>query len=257
MDAFYIQESNDLFVPTEHTRGPWDLGSQHGGPPAALLGRALDRDDDKQVARISFDILKPVPVTPLTLKTKVVRPGKRVDLVEGALLSDGHPVMRASAWRIRIAEIAIGSNGSPNPHPGPAEGREPTGYFTDHGADDYLHAMEWRFLTNEFLEPGPSVAWLRMRMPLLEGEAPSPLTRVLIAADSASGISSELDPKKWLFINPDLNVGLDRMPEGEWICLDARTVVQPHGIGLARSTIYDERGDIGGSTQSLLIDERR
>jgi len=256
MDSFFVRESSDLFIPTEWTRGPWDLRAQHGGPPAALLGDALDRDADKQVVHISFDILKPVPVAPLTLKTNVVRPGKRVELVEAALISDGHPVMRATAWRIRVEDIDVKSNEEPNPHPGPDEGRAPSAYFSGSEENDYLHGIEWRFITNEFLQPGPSVAWLRMRIPLIEGEEPTPLVRVLIAADSASGVSSELNPAEWLFINPDLNVALQRMPEGEWICLDARTVLQPHGVGLARSTVYDLTGEIGGTTQSLLISKR-
>src|SRR5690349_20129183 len=100
MDAFFIQETTDLFIPTEFTRGPWNMSAQHGAPPAALLGRALDRDPQKQIAHIAFDILKPVPVAPLTVKTNIVKPGKRVELVEAALISDGHPVMRAKAWRI-------------------------------------------------------------------------------------------------------------------------------------------------------------
>jgi hypothetical protein len=253
MDSFFVRESNDLFLPTEWTRGPWDMRFQHGGPPAALLGYALDRDSDKQIAQISFDILKPVPVAPLTVKSNVVRPGKRVELVEAALISEGHPVMRAKAWRIRTSGIELEGNERPNDHPGPDAGRPPSRYFTDSQENDYLRGMEWRFITNEFLEPGPSVAWLRMRIPLIEGEDPTPLARALMAADSASGVSSELNPLEWLFINPDLNVAFDRMPEGEWICLDARTTVEPHGVGLAVSTVYDARGEIGSTSQSLLI----
>ena len=257
MDSFFIKESNDLFIPTEFSRGPWDMRFQHGGPPAALLGRAVDRDDDKQVAQISLDILRPVPVSPLTVKTNVVRPGKRVELIEAALISDGHPVMRAKAWRVRKADVDLDTNERPTPHPGPDEGHAPSAYFTETQENDYLHAMEWRFIQSEFLEPGPAIAWLRMRIPLVDGEEPSPLVRVLMAADSASGVSSELDPSKWLFINPDLNVALDRMPEDEWICLDARTVVQPHGVGLAVATVYDLRGEIGNTTQSLLIERHQ
>ena len=257
MDSFFIKESNDLFIPTQFTRGPWDMRFQHGGPPSALLGRAVDRDDGKQVVQISLDILRPIPVSPLTVKTNIVRPGKRVELIEAALISEGHPVMRAKAWRVRESDVDLGSIERPTPHPGPDEGHGPSAYFAVSEENDYLHAMEWRFIQSEFLEPGPAIAWLRMRIPLVGGEEPSPLVRVLMAADSGSGVSSELDPSKWLFINPDLNVALHRLPEDEWICLDARTVVQPHGIGLATSTLYDLRGEIGASTQSLLIERHR
>ena len=229
---------------------------QHGGPPAALLARAVDRDPNKLVARVAFDILKPVPLAPLTVTSNVVRPGKRVELVEAALIHEGAPVMRASAWRVRTTEQPLDSNERPNPYPGPEEGKAPSGFFSGEVENQYLHSMEWCFIENEFLKPGPSVAWLRMRIPLVDGEETSPLARVVIAADSASGISSELDFSRWLFINPDLTVVLDRLPEGEWVCLDARTVVPGNGVGLATSRIYDRKGEIGGTAQTLLIDDR-
>ena len=49
---------------------------------------------------------------------------------------------------------------------------------------------------------------------------------------------------------------LHRQPVGEWVCLDAVTHPQPHGIGLAESAIFDETGPIGRSTQTLLIAPR-
>jgi hypothetical protein len=127
-----------------------------------------------------------------------------------------------------------------------------TGHTTD-----YLHSMEIRFVKGSFLQPGPATAWFRMRYPLVEGEDISRLTRVLIAADSASGISSALDFAKWLFINPDLDVHLNRMPETEWVCLDAATTVGPHGIATSSCSIFDERGPLGTCAQSLLVAPRR
>ena len=95
----------------------------------------------------------------------------------------------------------------------------PTGYETG-----YHTAMDYRFVSGDFVEHGPAVAWMRMRVPLVAGEEPSPLTRVLAAADSGNGVSSTLDWHHWLFVNVDLTVHLNRMPRGEWVCLDAITV---------------------------------
>lgn len=99
-------------------------------------------------------------------------------------------------------------------------------------------------------------AWLRMRHPLIAGEDPSPLARVLTAADSGNGVSSVLPFARWRFVNPDLTVYLHRMPVGEWICLDAATAVDPAGVGLASSIISDTDGLVGRGQQSLYVRAR-
>jgi hypothetical protein len=99
-------------------------------------------------------------------------------------------------------------------------------------------------------------AWMRLRVAVVPGEAPSPLQRVMVAADSGNGISAALDPTRLTFLNPDLSVHLHRVPDGEWVCLAATTTVSPGGIGLAECALSDERGPIGRSLQSLLVDNR-
>ena len=111
-------------------------------------------------------------------------------------------------------------------------------------------------LSEGWLGAGPTRCWFRLRHPLVPGEDPSPLSRVMAAADFGNGISSHLDFREHAFINPDLTVHLNRQPEDEWICLDARTEYGPNGIAVASSRLLDRRGDIGRSTQALLIDRR-
>ena len=120
----------------------------------------------------------------------------------------------------------------------------------------YHTAMEWRSVDGGFLEPGPATVWMRMGCPLVAGEEPTPLQRTLVAADVGNGISAVLDWRRYLFINVDLTVHLERMPEGEWVCVDAVTLPQRNGIGTAESVLSDERGRIGRAAQALLIAER-
>jgi hypothetical protein len=256
-EAFFLPDGDGRFVATELTRGPWDPGTQHAGPPSALLGRAVELcqpRDDMQVARVTVEILQPVPIAPLHVSAEVIRPGRRVELVGASLSSGGKEVMRATAWRIRTAPVEAVPDHAVTPPP-PEEGHGlpffPSGY--DVG---YHSAMEWRFVAGGFLELGPATAWLRMRQPLIAGEDPSPLVRVLAAADSGNGVSAALDFRRWVFINADLSVYLARLPVGEWVCLDARTVVEPHGVGLATSTIHDRTGPIGRGLQALLVAAR-
>jgi hypothetical protein len=258
--AFY-ERDGDLLVATELTRGPWDPGAQHAGPPAALLGRALERLDDHaefHLGRLSFDILRSVPIAPVRLAARILRPGRRVQLVEAELSDEGGEVlMRATAWRIRTAPVAIPDEVAAldPPPPGPERGRE-VDFFPTGQELGYHSAMEVRFVEGGFLEPGPATVWLRQRQPLVAGEEASPLQRTLVVADVGNGVSAALDYHRYLFINVDLTVQLERLPAGEWVGVEARTLPRPEGVGTAESVLSDERGRIGRALQTLLVSER-
>jgi hypothetical protein len=251
--AFYGHDGHH-FVPSELTRGPWDPGAQHAGPPAALLGRAVERSGTL-VGRITIDILRPVPLAPLTVTSRVARPGRNVELVEAALAGPEGEVARATAWRLRLADAAIGEDAPEEPPPGPAHGTQQPFFAT--GEDVGYHtAMDCAFVAGAFRELGPAVVWMRMRQPLVEGESPTPLQRVLVAADSGNGVSAVLDHRRFLFINTELTVHLVREPAGEWVCVDAVTRPGARGVGLSETVLWDERGRLGRADQTLLVRPR-
>lgn len=260
-EAFYDRRDGGRYVATELTRGPWDPGAQHAGPPSALLGReieAMEGSGDFQVGRIVFEILRPVPIGPVQVETRVLRPGRKVRLVEASLAGEAGELMRATAWQLRTTELempaeATAEDSAPQ---GPEEGWVPEFFPT--GQDvGYQSAMEFRAVAGAFIEPGPATFWLRMRQPLVSGEEPTPLQRALVAADVGNGISAVLDWRSYVFINVDLTVHFERMPAGEWVCVDAVTRPEPNGIGTAESVLSDQRGRIGRAAQSLLIEARQ
>ncbi|GAA4673019.1 thioesterase family protein [Phytohabitans rumicis] len=250
--AFYSRVADDRFESSAHTRGPWDADSQHAGPPAALLGRAVEAKarPAMRVARLTFDIARPVPIAPLTVTAAVVREGRRAMVVEAAI----EPYMRCTALLIRTAANAAPAIGASAPPP--LADAEAKPFFPVPYQVGYHTAMEVRFAAGSFVEPGPATAWMRMRVPLVDGEQPSPLTRVLVAADSGNGVSNVLDFQQYLFVNPDLTVHLLRYPIGEWVCLRAATSIDGAGIGIADTALYDESGRIGRSVQSLFVAPR-
>jgi hypothetical protein len=258
-DSFYVSDG-DRYLASELTRGPWDPGSQHAGPPAALLGRELERlpeADEFELARVTYEILRPVPIGPLRVEARILRPGRRVQLVGAELSVDGETLMRAAAWRIRRASFDLPSQAAVEDDPPPPPERGETVEFFATGQDEGYHtAMEVRFVSGGFLQPGPAEVWLRMRQPLVANEEPTPLQRVLIAADVGNGVSATLDPRDFLFINTELTVHLERMPVGEWVFLDAVTRAQPTGVGVAESVMADREGRIGRALQALLIAPR-
>ncbi len=204
-----------------------------------------------------FEILRPVPIGPVRVESRVLRPGKKVQLVEAKLFGEAGELMRATAWLLRRSELDIpeGAIADDSPPRGPELGWTPEFFPT--GQDVGYHtAMEWKAVAGAFLEPGPATVWMRMRHPLVAGEEPTPLQRALIAADVGNGISAVLDWREYIFINVDLTVHFERMPEGEWVCVDAVTRPKPTGIGTAESVLSDRRGRIGRAAQSLLIAPR-
>jgi hypothetical protein len=260
VDAFF-EPDGDRLRATELTRGPWDDRFQHAGPPTALLGRALARCEpraDAQIARVTFEILRPIPIASLATRARVARPGRSVQLLEGELLAeDGAELVRARAWRLRTEAIELTPAPAPAEPPTTGPDESPTGPFFEGAAEVGYHtAMDWRFAAGGFRELGPATVWMRSRVALVAGEALAPLERVLVAADSGNGVSAALDFRRHRFVNVDLSVHLHRLPAGEWVCLDAVTVPEANGIGVADAALADELGPLGRALQTLLIERR-
>lgn len=259
-DAFYARTATG-YSPSQLTRGPWDPKSQHAGPPAALLGReieALEDAADFHLGRITFEVLRPVPIADLTVTAEIVRPGRRVQMIEASLAGpDGEAALIARAWRIRTSEVDLPPEALAEPEsmPGPDQAAE-VPFFPVGDGPGYHTGIEQLFLEGSFNDPGPAKVWMRMRYPLVAGEEPTPLQRVLIVADSGNGVSAALDFRRFLFINIDLSVHLERMPEGQWVGLDAITRPQPGGTGTSDTVLHDTCGRIGRAQQTLLVATR-
>ena len=256
-DAFYVPLGDGRFASTVHTSGPWDPRLQHAGPPSALLVRTIEQQPapwPATITRVAVDLLGPVPVAELQLRVEVLRTGRSVELVQAEVGNDGRVAARATAWRVRRADLEL------PPVPPQDSDQVPAFPATDTSMPDgwtggYLHAMEWRLAAGAWEEPGPATAWGRMRYPLVVDEEPTGWQRILALADSGNGISSVL-PMEWFFINPDLTVHLAAEPVGDWICLDARTRVDPAGFGLASSRLFDRERLVARGAQTLYIGPR-
>jgi hypothetical protein len=218
------------------------------------------REDGWHVARLTYEFLGPVPLLPLSVEAGVVRPGRRFQLVEAELRRDGEPVVRLRAVRLRRDDVS-GLDAAPDREAVPGGGPDAAeaGAFpleTDDAEGFHRTAMEIRFGAETSYGRGPALAWFRFARPLVDDDPASPVALAAAAADVGNGVSRVLDFDRHLFVNTDLTIHLSREPEGEWVMLDARTRVEPHGTGLAASTLYDERGPIGLAAQSLFVAER-
>ena len=239
-------------------------GFQHAGPPAALLARAVERAagvEPGQVGRLGYDILRPVPLAPTGSRRARCGPGRNVEQIEAVLLDagSGDALMRLSAWRLRArgarAAARRSASSDPPPRPHSEGGISLPAFWTEPVA--YHAALDWSFVAGDSTSPGPATAWTRLRVPLVAGEEPSPLERMLVMADAASGISHVVDWRHWMFINVELGIHLERQPEGEWMAMDAVTRLGRTGPVSARACCPTSAGRVGVSTQTLRVAKSR
>ena len=258
MEAIYRVDGNRAET-SALAGGPWDPKLQHGAAPSSLICWAVERLPSPvpmRVARLTVDLMRPVPVAPLTLAVEVLREGKKIQLVQVRLLANGTDVVRATALRIRREERALPSPAATPPHDmrGPETLRDPM--TAGMGHTPFLSAISMRVARGSFRLPGPAAVWYRAERPIVDGAAISPLMRAAIAADFCNGTSSVLDFRDWTFINGDLTLSLAREPVGEWILLDAETWAGPDSIGIAAARLADRDGYFGRAVQSLLFEKR-
>lgn len=252
------------FEATPSTTGPWFADAQHLGPPSALLVRAMERlpqsrpggaEAGWRLARATVEVLGAVPAGPVTVTARVERPGRTIEMLAASMRAGDRDVLRARAWRLAASDTAAAARGGAAPIPGPEQATvradRPDGWLPG-----FLDAVEWAWLEGWLGDQGPGRGWIRMRVPLVEGEQPSPLQRLMVAADCANGLAAPLDVRDWLFVNTELTVHLHRAPAGEWTGVDAATVVGPDGLGTCTATLFDLDGHAGRATQALTVRAR-
>lgn len=259
----FVRAGEAAWRATQLTRGPWDPGHQHAGPPSALVARAVLAAaapmGRAQLARLTVNLLRPIPIDELAIAVTGDYVGRNSAHFSFSIAAQGKEVARGTALVQREAPLAL-PEGLPG-HPLPKAPRAPEaslpGRFPFHSDADigYSQLVETRVAAGEMFR-GPCAIWFRLRHPIVAGEAPLPAERVAVAADSGNGISAILDFRKYLFVNTDLTINLLRQPKGEWVCIQAQTLFGPDSSGLAESRIYDEEGLIGRGTQSLVVRAR-
>jgi hypothetical protein len=257
MEAIYRVDGNRVET-SPNAAGPWDSTMQHGSAPAALVtwvAEAIPTSAPMGIVRITIDLLRPVPVAPLTVETEVLREGRKIQLCAIRLLADNVVVVRATVLRVRAESLPLPSDISDVlidvPPPDQGQPMEPV-----FARNPFVTGLSVSAVRGGFLKLGPGAIWYRIDRPIVEGAAVSQMMRAVVAADFCNGTSSVLDFEKWTFLNADLTVSLSRAPVSDWILLDAETWIGPDGAGIATGRLGDVRGYFGRAVQSLVIEKR-
>jgi len=267
-DAPYLPTEDPRVVEsTPLARAGWYDDGQHGGVVAALLVRAVEAVPTlapMEVSRITVELFRKVPTVPLRTETRILREGRRIQVVGVSASADGVELARGTVLRLRATDLDLPPSALPDePTPPPpstvsAPDRSTWGVGpTDGRVMFHRHAIDIREVEGSFRELGPAAVWIRMTKPLVAGEDPGPVVRAVVAGDFANGISRLLHSSDWVFMNADLTIHLHRLPRGTWIGLRAVTHLDRSGRGIAHARLYDLDGPVGRSTQTLFIDRRR
>ncbi len=249
--SFYVREGPS-FASTVLTRGPWDKGLQHGGPPSALLATALlEGVEAMTLARITLEFLRPVPIAPLRIEVEDGTEGRSVRRRQARLFAE-REVLRANALLIREQPGEGETFGDPWPVPEEVPPFVFPFFSWDTG---YQTAVDVRVLDPPWGQT-PIRCWAQTRVPLIAGQETRPEAHALILADAESGMGPPVDPFRYTFVNPDLTVYFARRPTAGWVGLDIRSFPGDTGCGLSEARLRDSRGVFGRSAQSLIVQKR-
>lgn len=257
MEAVFKLKGN-IAETRQWAAGPWSAEQQHGSAPSSLIAYAVEQIPAPQpmrVARMTIDLMRPVPVAPLEIKTQILREGRKIQLIGVQLLAGGVEVVRANVLRIRAQDVALPPDVQLKPVTVPLPQRDGAPTVT-HAHNPFLSGLSMQEARGSFLKPGPGAIWFRANRPIIEGVAMTPLMRAAVTSDFCNGVSSTLDFTKYTFINADLTISLARMPVGEWILLDAESWMGENGAGIAFGGLADTQGYFGRAVQSLVIERR-
>lgn len=256
-EPLFRRSSDRSFAPTPYTRGPWDPTTLHGGPVAALFAETLQDElaTDAQPARLTVDLVRPVPLAPLELTTVVVRDGRRLQVVTGTLTASAKTVATATLAAVRTVDVDVsGLNPDLAPPPDGPEDADGSWQAPPTSESFVGGSMDFSFVRVGGI--GHGIAWLRLRRQVLDDRPISPLARAAAAGDVGGAVSSRrgetMPPVS--FPNADLSVSLSRPPEGEWLRMEADSRWEANGVGWALSRMSDHRGEVGAVSNALVLE---
>lgn len=248
---YFTALGDGRYQPTIHVQGAWSPDEQHVAPVIGLLLHRLETDhprDGLLWSRLSVDILGMIRREETVVTTRVLRPGRTIELLEATAEIGGRPTVRMTAWRLVRGDTAEAAASEHEPLPAPDELGRWDGM--EHWGGGFILSLDFRAAAQR---AGRAQAWVRTEHPLVAGEEVSALARWVGLLDTANGVASRKDPRTWLYPNVDLTLHLYRTPEGPWVGLDTSVSWGADGLGVTSSVVHDTTGPVGVLAQSLTV----
>lgn len=256
-----FQRDGELYVPTPACCSPWSSRHLHGGPVVGLMAHAVEQVSDNvslNLTRLTVDLLRPAPYSPLTVSTRLVRGGKRLQILEASLLAGDTEVARASALFLENSPVSVPEYGrfpaaEFDPPSGPVEASisEAAGWQNQYSPVG-LHSTAKAVVIEGVNAGGHGIAWMKLPLPLVQGVKTSPTVVAATLCDFGNGVGQLNLSRHVGCINADVTLYLHRSPVGEWLGLDARSHMQDTGVGLVETTLFDSQGPVGKVLQAII-----
>lgn len=253
-DFFYEPLGDGRYRSTVHAQGAWNAHEQHMAPATGIIAHELELFQprpDMRMAKVGLDILGIIHGGEFEVRTRLVRPGRTIELLEAELSCAGRTAIVARAWRLKTQDSASVAAFEDHPvsHPErlqPWDGMSPW-------PGGYIEQLDFRVEPGH--RPGRGVVWLRTPHPMVAGAETSDLVRLLGLVDTANGVAPRVEPgpASWMFPNVDLQIHMHRRPVGEWLGLQAQQTYGNDGVGLTSAVLHDVVGPFGRSEQILTV----
>jgi hypothetical protein len=258
MTAIFMPEG-DLFRATEHAGGPWSPDMLQGSATTALMVREVERlavASGFAVRRLTFDLWRPAGLSAFRLQADMLRDGRKAKTIQVRLMDGEVEIGRCTALLTAQSgespadpfAKAVDCDAEPETGaPPPAFAQKWSRYFQN---------VSVRLIEGALEKPGPAAAWMRLDVPMVDGETNTPLLQAVQAADFSSGVAQIVDMREWTFINPEISLYLFRPPQDQWILIRSHTRVGANGAGLTTATLSDRQGPFAEVMQAMTFEKR-
>lgn len=261
--ALFLKEG-DVYTPTRYAHGPWSPELVHGGSTGGLMAYILEQcapNPEMRMVRTTLDMFRPVPMAPLRAATKVLREGRRLQMVEATLYAEGMAVARSVGVRMKITNVKISEEIEKQElvPDGPEGLHEINLSGSASNSNERLPGLNSNIQIRRlsgFDGKGAGSAWFKAPIAVVEGVENSAFTHLGIISDFGNGLGQLFLPGTMGAINGDINLYLHRNPLGEWLALRSKTIMTETGIGVVNSNIFDTSGLVAQCHQAVMVQVR-
>ncbi|NLW04994.1 MAG: thioesterase family protein [Pseudomonadaceae bacterium] len=266
MSAYYqfIDKNTDAkgavtatYSSTNYAQGAWNTHEQHMAPASGIITRELEAFQPRpamRLGRISFDIFGLIPSGEFSITTRLIRPGKTIELIESEMQAEGKTCITARAWRMSTQDSSeIAALEDPVIH---HPDTLPSWDGISHWPGGYIKSLEAKVAEQH--RPGKGIVWLNNAIAMVANQPSSDFVHLIGMVDTANGTAPrQSDDIAWAFPNLDLQIHLHRYPSGRWLGLETVQQYGSDGIGLTSSILHDIYGPFGRGEQILTLRKLR
>lgn len=249
----YFEAGEGRYLPTQACRGPWDPKSLSGSVVVSLLAFEVERlvgSEDYMPARLTVDMYRLPDFSPIEIKTRIVRDGYRIKVIDAEFFSAGTSMARASCQMLRKTANSPIEAWSPEPWqvPMPEDIAEPEAQMPD--------SMKLRRpIEGNMGVYGPKKMWISEQRPLVDQVPLTPWMRAALVADLTNPWANSGDGGLG-YINSDVTMYLHRLPCDEWVSMDVVNHHATDGVAIGECYLYDRQGAIGLTAVTSLAQKK-